>query len=141
MSQNKFIIFGMELNSKSPKLHIYTDDKTGNAYLDSKEVVNALHNVFCIEYEKILIEMINDEIVVKSKTKDELIELTHQYAEKGDVQKKLYNIKNTDFKENFGVEISNKRSSLCVIVYYNAENNSLKDVRNEVLDFVNDCYY
>lgn len=150
MSQNKFIIFGVELTSKSPKLFTYTEDNTGKSYLSFKEVVDSLHNVFCIEYDKIMLEMANecssdmgvqnDEKLLYSKSKDELKELSYSYAEKGYINLKIYDIESKEFEENFGVEPS-KRSSLSVIVYNNTDDSSLKDIRNDVLDFVNDCFY
>lgn len=150
MSQGNFIIFGVELTSKSPKLFTYTEDNTGKSYLNFKEVVDSLHNVFCIEYDKIMMEMSNEyanhinvennENLFYSKSKDELKELAYFCAEKGYVNLKVYNIKSNEFEENFGIE-PNKRSSLCVVVYDNSDNNSLKDTRNDVLDFLNDCFY
>jgi hypothetical protein len=150
MSQNKFIIFGAELTSKSPKLYTYTENNTGKSYLSFKEVIDSLHDVFYVEYEKIMLEMAyeyandigaqNDETLFYSKSKDELKEISYYCAEKGYINLKIYNVKSTEFNENFGVEPS-KRSSLCVIVYDNNDNSSLKDIRSDVLDFVNDSFY
>ncbi len=150
MSQNKFIIFGAELTSKSPKFYTYTENNTGKSYLSFKEVIDSLHDVFYVEYEKIMLEMAyeyandigaqNDETLFYSKSKDELKEISYYCAEKGYINLKIYNVKSTEFNENFGVEPS-KRSSLCVIVYDNNDNSSLKDIRSDVLDFVNDSFY